>query len=248
MSLDEKFLEKLEYLMKNNSRKDEYQCSECRDLGYIFVQDEYGNEMAKPCKCLAKRNLQKMLDNCDLNEAFRKKNFSNYICKSPQQYRAKLSAMKYCDEGIADNKSLIICGAVGSGKTHLGVASMLYLINEGRYCRYVEYNNMMVALKQSVMDKINHEMEMEKLLNPSILFIDDFLKGSVTSVDLNYIYRIINSRYLSNKPLIISTEKSMDEIISWDEAVGSRLVEMAGGNIISFSGDKLNYRLKDYYE
>ena len=89
MSLDEKFLEKLEYLMKNNSRKDEYQCSECRDLGYIFVQDEYGNEMAKPCKCLAKRNLQKMLDKCDLNEAFRKKNFSNYICKSPQQYRAK---------------------------------------------------------------------------------------------------------------------------------------------------------------
>ena len=40
----------------------------------------------------------------------------------------------------------------------------------------------------------------------------------------------------------------MDEIISWDEVVGSRLVEMAGGNIISFSGDKLNYRLKDYYE
>lgn len=40
----------------------------------------------------------------------------------------------------------------------------------------------------------------------------------------------------------------MDEIISWDEAVGSRLVEMAGDNIINFRGDKLNYRLKDYYE
>ena len=36
----------------------------------------------------------------------------------------------------------------------------------------------------------------------------------------------------------------MDEIISWDEAVGSRLVEMAGDNIINFRGDKLNYRLK----
>lgn len=40
----------------------------------------------------------------------------------------------------------------------------------------------------------------------------------------------------------------MDEIISWDEAVGSRLVEMAGDNIIKFRGDKLNYSLKDYYE
>ena len=40
----------------------------------------------------------------------------------------------------------------------------------------------------------------------------------------------------------------MDEIISWDEVVGSRLVEMVGDNIINFRGDKLNYRLKDYYE
>ena len=58
------------------------------------------------------------------------------------------------------------------------------------------------------------------------------------------IYRIINSRYLSNKQLIISTEKSMEEILSWDEAVGSRLVEMAGENIIYFDENSLNYRLK----
>ena len=38
----------------------------------------------------------------------------------------------------------------------------------------------------------------------------------------------------------------MDEIISWDGAVGSRLVEMAGDNIITFSGDNLNFRLKNY--
>ena len=42
----------------------------------------------------------------------------------------------------------------------------------------------------------------------------------------------------------VHTRNSIDEIISWDEAVGSRLVEMAGDNIINFRGDKLNYRLK----
>lgn len=47
-------------------------------------------------------------------------------------------------------------------------------------------------------------------------------------------------------PLIISTEKSIDEIISWDEAVGSRLVEMAKDNIITFSEASNNYRLKNY--
>lgn len=36
----------------------------------------------------------------------------------------------------------------------------------------------------------------------------------------------------------------MEEILSWDEAVGSRLVEMAGENIIYFDENSLNYRLK----
>lgn len=103
---------------------------------------------------------------------------------------------------------------------------------------------MIISLKQSVMDELNHLKEMEKLLNPRVLFIDDFLKGKTTDSDLNYIYRIINSRYLSNKQLIISTENSMEEILSWDEAVGSRLVEMAGENIIYFDENSLNYRLK----
>lgn len=42
--------------------------------------------------------------------------------------------------------------------------------------------------------------------------------------------------------MIISTEKSIDEIVSWDEAVASRLVEMAQGNIIEFGTDIENYR------
>lgn len=105
---------------------------------------------------------------------------------------------------------------------------------------------MMMNLKQCVTDEENFIREMNKYLNPRVLFIDDFLKGKITAADLNYIYRIINSRYLKNMPLIISTEKTIDEIISWDEAVGSRLVEMAKDNIITFSEGSNNYRLKNF--
>ena len=105
---------------------------------------------------------------------------------------------------------------------------------------------MMMNLKQCVTDEENFIREMDKYLNPRVLFIDDFLKGKITAADLNYIYRIINSRYLKNMPIIISTEKTIDEIISWDEAVGSRLVEMAKDNIITFNERSNNYRLKSY--
>ena len=98
------------------------------------------------------------------------------------------------------------------------------------------------------MDEENHMREMEKYLNPRVIFIDDFLKGKTTPADLNYIYRIINTRYITGKHVIISTERSIKEILQWDEAVGSRLVEMSGKNIITFGGNSENHRLKSYLQ
>ena len=86
--------------------------------------------------------------------------------------------------------------------------------------------------------------EMSKYKNPRVLFLDDFLKGKPTDADLKYIFEIVNERYLKKKPFIISTEMSMKQIISWDEAVGSRLVEMSQGNIIEFGSNVQNHRLQ----
>ena len=48
---------------------------------------------------------------------------------------------------------------------------------------------------------------------------------------------------MNNKPMVISTEKLPDELLNFDEAVGSRILEMCRGNIILFDGKELNYRL-----
>ena len=119
---------------------------------------------------------------------------------------------------------------------------MINLIGKNVLCKYELYTTMLINLKQSVMDETNFIREMDKYKVPRVLFLDDFLKGKPTDADLKYIFEIVNERYLKKKPMIISTEKSIDEIVSWDEAVASRLVEMAQGNIIEFGTDIENYR------
>ena len=95
------------------------------------------------------------------------------------------------------------------------------------------------------MDETDYIRTLEKYINPRVLFLDDFLKGEPTQADRKYIYKIINTRYLQSKPMIISTEKSLKEILMWDEAVGSRITEMSQGNIITFPrGIENNYRLR----
>ena len=76
-----------------------------------------------------------------------------------------------------------------------------------------------------------------------MLYIYDLLKGKPTEADLNILYELINYRYMHNKPMIISTEKLPDELIDFDEAVGSRIIEMCRGNMVVLQGKELNYRL-----
>lgn len=246
--MDKKLLERAKNLMEKASFvPDNYSCPNCRDLGYVFVTNDQNCEAAIPCKCLAKKQIFEKLEKCGLSQAFRQKTFSNYNCENQYQIKAKHQVLKFCSNFAENKNSLIISGKPGVGKTHLGIAAMLKLISDNITCRYVEYNNMIVNLKQSVMDEENHMREMEKYLNPPVLFIDDFLKGKSTTADLNYIYRIINTRYLQQKPIIISTEKSIKEILYFDEAVGSRIIEMAGENVVVFEENSYNHRLRNLY-
>ena len=44
--------------------------------------------------------------------------------------------------------------------------------------------------------------------------------------------------------MIISTEKSLKELIQFDEAIGSRIIEMSREHVVVFKDKSLNYRLK----
>jgi len=76
-----------------------------------------------------------------------------------------------------------------------------------------------------------------------VLYIDDMLKGRLTDTDINVMYEIINHRYMHNLPLIISTEKDLDGLLLFDEAVGSRIIEMCLDNIVWIESRELNYRM-----
>lgn len=216
----------------------EYNCPICRDLLYTFNDEG----QAVPCKCKDRVESIEKLKKSGLEEEFKEKTFNNYRVTNKRQLEAKAKVIDYCKNFKETNASLIITGRPGVGKTHLAVAAMTNLISQNIGCKYELYTTMLINLKQSVMDEANFIREMDKYKVPKVLFLDDFLKGKPTDADLKYIFEIVNERYLKKKPLIISTEMSIKQITSWDEAVASRLYQMAKGNVIEFGIDTENYR------
>ena len=99
--------------------------------------------------------------------------------------------------------------------------------------------------------------EYEELLKPwktvDVLYIDDLFKTeqgkNPTTADVNIAFEILNYRYRNSKLItIISSERTIQEIVGIDEAVGSRIFEKSGNYCINISKDiKKNYRLKNMF-
>lgn len=212
----------------------EYQCKKCRDLGYIFQEDEKGYTVATPCECIEKRQIKEKLEGCGLTDSFKKKTFSTFKTDTEHQKQAKLRAMSYCKKFKEEKGSFLLTGNPGTGKTHLGIAIMMQLVNQNVGCRYAEYISLIMRLKQCCMDPINYNKEIDQYKNCTVLFVDDLLKGQTSEADRKYIYEIINYRYMTEKPIIVSTEKSLDELMNYDAAITSRIIEMCRENIIEF--------------
>lgn len=246
--MDAVLLDRLKVALEKHAPEPaKYDCPKCEDRGYTFeIKDGY--EVAVPCSCLEKRQSIEKLALSGLTEVFRQKTINSFNADKEWQIKAKNEVLRYINDFLKKetNASLILVGNPGSGKTHLGIGTMLELIDNNVGCVYKEYITMLTDLKQTSMDETDYIRTLEKYINPRVLFLDDFLKGQPTEADRKYIYKIINTRYLKGKPMIISTEKSIKEILMFDEAVGSRIVEMAQNNIITFPrGIENNYRLRN---
>lgn len=231
-----------------------YKCTKCRDMLFIINDNE-----ATPCECRAIRIAEEMLEKSGISKEFRKKNFENFNYSIDRQVlMGYTSAMTYTKEMIKEmisnkkqNKnmkfekesSIIFMGQVGSGKTHLSLSIANKLLSNGIGVLYMSYREVMTTIKQNMLDESSYKKIVNKYKNAKILLIDDLFKGNLTKSDINIMFEIINYRYFNNLPMIISTECSKNVLLSIDEAIGSRILEMCKNNIVEFYGRSLNYRL-----
>jgi DNA replication protein DnaC len=230
-------------------------CDKCNDAGGFFSYEydeilQYEFQKWKPCECTVQNDIRKLFRSSHISEEFQEKSFDNFFLDNrPQSVRdAKYCATKYAEQfNEFRNKrknSIYIGGRPGSGKTHLLMAIANGIINKGTAVMYFPWVEAFNNLKDdfSLLDsKIKHMQQVD------VLYIDDLFKGrkEPTPFQLEQAFAVINTRYLEKKPMLISSERTIDEIISIDEALGSRLAEMCFDYTVNMIGEGLNYRLQE---
>ena len=217
-------------------------CPKCGGSMWITWTDEQGCDMARRCECFEPTMAKRRIARSGISEPFRAKGFKNFDTRGIAQLeKAYTICVEYCknyqDFKESRHNSILLLGQVGCGKTHLALASANALLDYQKI-------RVVTRLKQNITDEDSYTRAIDTFKTAPMLVIDDLLKGKTTESDINILFEIVNYRYVCNLPVIVTSEKTTGELLDFDSAIGSRLIEMAEGRIIEFKGNVLNYRLK----
>ncbi len=213
-----------------------YTCSICSDTGVT----ENGI-----CTCQREMLISTAKDEIEKYAPLRRSTFESYSLKyypeqedasgvSPQKRMGEIATFckDYASDFSTESPSLFMHGATGLGKTHLSLAIANYAIERGYGVIYGSAPNMFGMLEREHFGRqYNNDRTYEQeLLETDLLIIDDLGVEFSTQFTVSCVYNIINSRILSRKPTIISTNLTAREL---EEKYTQRITSRIIGNFIS---------------
>ena len=221
------------------------ECPFCNGTGWLETKER----TYKECKCAEISKVKELWQRSgisfdDIDKSFKSFDAWNKDIKVMKDIATTYYMRFEKIKGERQN-SILLCGNPGCGKTHLIIAlANSFMHKKEIEVIYMPYRDVITKIKQNMLDKEYYQKTLEKYKNCKILMIDDLFKGKVNETDTNIMFEIINHRYLKRLPMMISTEYTIDKLLDFDEAVGSRIFEMSRDFISEVTGLENNYRMR----
>ena len=234
-----------------------YECSICNDTGYIAENNSF-----TMCSCLKQKLINISYNKSNINK-LDFENFSNFDINmysdeiNEEKYHSSVSPRqniliikKIVDNFLADfdnpkGKNLLFTGSPGLGKTFLSNCIAKELIDNGKIVLYQTAPIMLDNIIDCKFGKNNISKDfLDNIFNSDLLIIDDLGTESINNIKFTELFNVINTRILSNKKTIISTNLSIQNLFSiYDERIVSRIVGYY--NICKFFGDDIRFKIRN---
>lgn len=219
-------------------------CPLCENRGYIAWRNDEGELMTRPCECMARRRSLRLAKKSGLSDLLERCSFASFRCPDEWTKRLKAAALRYA--AAEPGAWFYVSGPPGTGKTHACTAICSRLMKRGVEVRYLLWREEVPVLKSLVQEPDEYKRRLDALAAVPVLYIDDFLKGTVSDADLNLAFSLINARYnRANSRTIFSSERPISDVRKFDEATGSRIWQRAKGYVLNAPPGAANWRDAD---
>lgn len=214
-----------------------YQCSYCKDTGYI--QDQ-------KCSCFQKKIRQLMYQQSNLMGSVNEQNFDTfqilYYSDQPgpdgslsprdnmrEVLESCFSFIRNVQAGLSEN--LLIHGNPGVGKTFLTTCIAREVMNAGKSVIYLTSYQLFEQLANHTFRKDKNQKQTSdftaaQILEADLLIIDDLGTEMNNTFINSQLFLCINERILNKKSTIINTNFSLNQISkTYTERISSRLIQ-----------------------
>lgn len=201
-----------------------FDCPDCRDTGYIQGQK---------CHCFKQAEIALLYEQSNLKTTLEKENFStlSYSYFEGDTLASYRKAVEKCKNFAGNFKTvyqnLFFYGTVGTGKTFLTNCIAKECIEKGCSVLYFSAASLFDLLSRNAYSFKNQE-EMSSLCSDlyscDLLIIDDLGTETATAFTLSHFFTCLNERLLRKKPIIISTNLSLEDCRNrYQDRIFSRL-------------------------
>lgn len=125
------------------------------------------------------------------------------------------------DKMLSENQGLLLWGPVGTGKSFAAAVIANELLD--RRTSVVMTSFIKILKEVGTFDTDNGKIE--KINQSKLLIIDDLGAERGTDYTLERVYDIIDSRYRSNKPIILTTNLTMEQMKNCDDIRYNRIYD-----------------------
>lgn len=215
----------------------------------------FKGEELKPmclCECMKKeKEKEREKENIKKIEEIRKRSFFDlelctYTFENDNTYNKKITDLckRYIEkweEMKKDNIGLMFWGDTGTGKTYFAACIANYLINKSERISMKSLPELLNELSNFEIKNKNEYID--DICNVDLLIIDDLGSERQSEYAMEIVYDIINTRYLKKKPLIVTTNITLDEMKKTSnlklKRIYSRILEMCVPVLFSGSDQRI---------
>ncbi|MBE6666135.1 MAG: ATP-binding protein [Ruminococcaceae bacterium] len=200
-----------------------YECNECMDTGFVS---------GKMCKCLRTALNYAGYESSGVLKLIEKQNFQTFDLKYYEGnerknmerifHRALTYAANFDGKSM---QNLLFVGTTGLGKTHLSSSIAKIVIDNGYDVLYESAQQIFADFEAERFGRVPYgENRTSRYFECDLLIIDDLGTEMQTQFTVPCLYNLINTRLISEKSMIISTNIRKEELLAkYSDRITSRL-------------------------
>ncbi len=210
-------------------------CPLCRGLGFVVPDLPFGHPdfgKAVPCQCRTAERQQRRLRSLQALSslgALERLTFGSFIPEPSHLAHDRAGNLRRAFETCIVYAQqpegwLLLTGAYGCGKTHLAAAIANACVAEGCSAIFMTVPDLLDHLRAafSPQSETGYDALFEQVRNTPLLVLDDLGAQSSTPWAQEKLFQLLNHRYNSQLPTVITTNQRLDEL---DPRLRSRLMD-----------------------